>query len=377
MFLTFRDAKKLVAQHDTPLMVISKSRVRANYQALKKALPRVSIHYALKANPHKGILNILRQEGSEFDVASYQEIKWLLDIGVDSTKMIYANPIKSIPDLVRAYNVGVEKFVFDNDTELQKMARYAKDADVVLRLFVDNNAAYYKLSAKYGAQPKHAIRLLKKAKNLGLNPVGIAFHVGSQNTRSEDYVNAIQTTVKVYKEAKKKGVELELLDIGGGFPVRYGHKKTDNGHLDARQILTDVNAALEEHVPETLEVIAEPGRFIIGDAAILISRVIGKSKRNRVIWYYLDDGYYHSYTDLHASNWKYEFIPQRKQRKRHKIRSVLAGPTCDSYDVIAKSIWLPELEIGDLIMSPNMGAYSTAISSQFNGFPPAKTIYVD
>lgn len=375
MFLDFRKAKKLVAQHDSPLMVISKSRIRQNYHSIKKGIPRAEIHYAMKANPHKGILNILREEGSDFDVASYNEIKMLLDIEVDSTNMIYANPVKSIPDIVRAYNVGVEKFVFDNDAELQKMARYAPESDVLLRLAANGNDAYYKLSTKFGAQPKDAIRLLKKAKKLGLDPVGVCFNVGCQVTRSDGYIQAIQSAMKVFKEAKKNGIELSVLDIGGGFPVRYGHKKTDMGNgFDAKQIISEVNAAIEQHVPQHIKIIAEPGRFIIGDAAVLITRVIGLSKRKGVIWYYLDDGYYHSYSDLHASNWRFDFIPQSKGRK---IRSVLAGPTCDSFDVIAKSIWLPELELGELIMSPNMGAYTSGMSSFFNGFPPAKTIFID
>jgi len=375
MLIDFRKAKKLVAQHDSPLMVISKSRIRQNYHTLKKCMPRAEIHYAMKANPHKGILNILREEGSDFDVASYNEIKMLLDIEVDSTNMIYANPVKSIPDLVRAYNVGVEKFVFDNDVELQKMARYAPESDVLLRLAASGDDAYYKLSTKFGAQQKDAIRLLKKAKKLGLDPVGICFNVGCQVTRSDGYIQAIQSAMKVFKEAKKNGIDLQVLDIGGGFPVRYGHKKTDMGNgFDAKQIITEVNAAIEEHVPEHIKIIAEPGRFIIGDAAVLIMRVIGLSKRKGVIWYYVDDGYYHSYSDMHASDWKFDFIPQSKGRK---LRSVLAGPTCDSFDVIAKSIWLPELELGELIMSPNMGAYTSGMASWFNGFPPAKTVFID
>ncbi|MBI5226531.1 type III PLP-dependent enzyme [Candidatus Micrarchaeota archaeon] len=375
MLIDFRLAKKLVAQHDSPLMVISKSRIRQNYQTLKKAMPRAEIHYAMKANPHKGILNILREEGSDFDVASYNEIKMLLDIEVDSTNMIYANPVKAIPDLVRAYNVGVEKFVFDNDVELQKMARYAPESDVLLRLYANGDNAYYKLSTKFGAQPKDAIRLLKKAKRLGLDPVGICFNVGCQVTRSDGYIQAVQAAMKIFKEAKKNGIELTTLDIGGGFPVRYGNKKTDmGGDFDAKTIISEVNAAIEEHVPEHIKIIAEPGRFIIGDAAVLIMRVIGLSKRKGVIWYYVDDGYYHSYSDIHASDWKFDFVPQSKGRK---IRSVLAGPTCDSFDVIAKNIWLPELELGELIMSPNMGAYTSGMASNFNGFPPAKTVFVD
>ncbi len=375
MLIDFRQAKKLVAQHDSPLMVISKSRVRQNYHTIKKGIPRAEIHYAMKANPHKGILNILREEGSDFDVASYNEIKMLLDIEVDSTNMIYANPVKSIPDLVRAYNVGVEKFVFDNDAELQKMARYAPESDVLLRLAASGDNAYYKLSTKFGAQSKDAIRLLKKAKKLGLDPVGICFNVGCQVTRSDGYVQAIQSAMKIFKEAKKNGIELSTLDIGGGFPVRYGNKKTDMGEgFDSKQIISEVNAAIEEHVPEHVKIIAEPGRFIVGDAAVLIMRVIGISKRKGVIWYYVDDGYYHTFSDMHASGWKFDFIPQSKGRK---LRSVLAGPTCDSFDVIAKSIWLPELEMGELIMSPNMGAYTSGLSTWFNGFPPAKTVFVD
>lgn len=374
MLIDFRQAKKLVAKHGTPVLVISESRIRQNFTNLKKAIPRAEIHYAMKANPHKGILNILREEGSDFDVASYAEIQMLSDIEVDTTNMIYANPVKAVADLVRAYNVGVEKFVFDNDTELQKMARYAAESDVLLRLSVSNDNAYYKLSSKFGAQPKDAIRLLKKAKKLGLDPVGLCFNVGSQVTRSDGYLDAILTCMKIFKESRKNGIELSVLDIGGGFPVRYGHKKTDNGDIDVKQMLTDVNNCIEQNVPPHVKIIAEPGRYIIGDAAVLLTRVIGKSKRKGIIWYYLDDGYYHSYADQHASNWKFDFIAQSKGRK---FRSVLAGPTCDSYDVIAKNIWLPELELGELIMSPNMGAYTSGLSTYFNGFPPAETVFID
>ncbi len=304
-------------------------KIKENYNTLKKMWKRVSIHYAVKANPHKGVLNILREEGSDFDVASYHEIQALLSIGVDATKMVYANPIKASQDIVRAYNIGIDNFVFDNDAELQKLARYASGAGVLLRLYVSSESAYYKLSAKFGAPENQAIRLLKKAKKLGLNPKGIAFHVGSQNPNPDEFVNAIVKSSKIMREAKKSGLEWQMLDLGGGLPVQYNGKK-----VDCFKILEAVRDALDKHVPQSVEVIAEPGRFIVGDAAVLLTRVVGKSKRNGVIWYYLDDVTYGSFLYVHVSKWKFEFFTSRRGKK---IRSVLAGPTCDSYDVITKN----------------------------------------
>jgi ornithine decarboxylase len=171
------------------------------------------------------------------------------------------------------------------------------------------------------------------------------------------------------KEAKKAGLDLNLLDIGGGLPVQYNGKQ-----VDCMKIIEAVRDALDEHIPQNVKIIAEPGRFIVGDAAVLLMKVVGKSKRNGVIWYYLDDGTYNSLVDVHVSKWKFEFLTSRRGKK---IRSVLAGPTCDSYDVISKSEWLPELELNDLLIVPNAGAYTSALATNFNGFNPAKTVFID
>lgn len=373
MFLNFRQAKKLVAKHGSPLLVISESRIKNNYNTLKRILDGITVHYPLKSAGHKGILNILRNLGAHFDVASFGEIQSLLDLGVDATRMLYSNPVRSPQDTARAYNVGVETFVYDNDACLRVMSRYAPESDVMLRVAVSNNNAYYKLSTKFGCQKKDALRLLRKAKNLGLNPVGLAFNCGSQSYGSSDYVEAIGICKNIFKEAKKDGIHLKALDIGGGFPCRQSDRPLPKS---AESIMTDVRNALDEHFPKSMGVewIVEPGRYTISDAGVLITRILGKSKRNKVIWYYLDDGAAHDLADTKFSGWDWTFQVPRKGKK---IRSVLAGPTCDSFDVITKNQWLPELELYDVIMVPNAGAYTSGLASNYNGFQPAEVVFVD
>ncbi|MBI5036626.1 type III PLP-dependent enzyme [Candidatus Micrarchaeota archaeon] len=372
MVIDFRQAKKLVAKHGSPILVISEGRVKSNYQTLKKIMGDVTVHYPLKTAGHKGILNILRRLDSHFDVASYGEIQSLLDLGIDATRMLYSNPVRSIPDTVKAYNVGVERFVYDNDASLNILSRYAPESDVMLRVSVSNDHAYYKLSTKFGAQPKDAIRLLKKAKKLGLNPDGIAFNAGSHSHSADDYINAIALSKNIFKNAKKEGIELEALDIGGGFPCRNSDRPLPKSTED---ILWDVKESLDEHFPKSsgVELIVEPGRFTVSDAGVLLTRILGKSKRHKVIWYYLDDGAAHDLADVKFSNWDFTFAVGRRGKK---IRSVLAGPTCDSFDVITRNQWLPELELGDIIMVRNAGAYTSGLASTYNGFQPAETVYI-
>ncbi len=370
MFLDFRTAKRIAAKHGTPVIVISENRIKYNYNTFKKYMPRVDVHYAVKANGHKGVLNVLRNAGCNFDVASYSEVQYLLSIGVDATKLIYSNPVKLEQDIVRAYNVGVEWFVYDSDAEIKKLARYAPESDVVLRIAVPNNSALYKLSSKFGADPKHAIRLLHKAKKLGLNPTGLTFNAGSHTLGAADFIQAINLSKKVFKEAKKEGVKLETLDIGGGYPP------LGDENVDSEKILEEIYESLDEAFPKDsgVELIAEPGRFLVKDAGILITRVIGKAIRDKVTWYYLDDGVTNSLSDIHFSGWKFDYVVSRRGTKK---LSVLAGPTCDSYDVISKEEWLPEMEIGDLLMVPQAGAYTNGLASHYNGFEPAKIVFVN
>ncbi len=370
MLLDFRTAKKIAAKHGTPVIAISEKRIKYNYNTFKKYMPRVEVHYAVKANGHKGVLNILRNLGSNFDVASFGEIEYLLSIGVDATKMIYSNPVKLEQDIVRAYNVGVEWFVYDSDAEIKKLARYAPESEVVLRIAVPNDNALYKLSSKFGADPHHAIRLLLKAKKLGLNPTGLTFNAGSHTLGASDYIAAIKLSKKIFKEAKKEGIKLDCLDIGGGYPPL-----GDENH-DSAKLLQEIYEVLDEEFPKDsgIELIAEPGRFLAKDAGTLITKVIGKANRGGVTWYYLDDGTTNSLSDIHFSGWKFDYLTSRRGAKK---LSVLAGPSCDSYDVISKEEWLPDLELGDLILVPQAGTYTNGLASRYNGFEPAKIVYIN
>lgn len=375
MIVNFRKAKTLVAKHGTPLLVISKSKLKQNYANLQKALPRCKIYYAVKANPHQGVLNVLREIGCNFDVASFKEIETLLDLGVDATRMLFANPVKTSIDIVRAYNVGVEAFVYDNDEEIKKLARHAPESEVMLRttLSTPNDAAHYQLSNKFGCDPAQAVRLLNKAKKAGLNPTGICFHIGSQSKKADAFNSALDNATRIMREAKKDGIKIETIDIGGGFPVKYGNGC--NGDCDPKSFLQETAKMLDEYITPSTNIWCEPGRYIVGDAGDLVMSVIGKNKRKGVIWYYVDDGYYQDFSDIHASKWHFEFLAGRRGKKK---RSVLAGPTCDSFDIIGKNVWLPELEVGDLIISPNCGAYASAIAAtNFNGFPAAEYVFVD
>ncbi len=368
--LDFRTAKKIVSKEGSPVLVISEEQLVNNYWEFKRLLgSRVHVHYAVKANSHKGVLNALRDEGASFDVASYGEIQSLLSIGVDATRLVFANPVKMTEDIIRAYNVGVDAFMFDNDLEIKKLARHAPEADVILRVYVANDDAYYKLSTKFGAKPDQAVRLLNKAKKAGLNPIGLTFSSGSQTTTAKGFIEGLQVCKKLFKEAKKEGLNLKVLDMGGGYPVRYNHSV-----VDAKPIMNDIRKSLDELFPESagIEIWAEPGRYICGNSAVLITSVIGKSKRNGVIWYYLDDGYYHDFSDVTFSKWKFDFLTSRRGKKH---LSVLAGPSCDSFDVITRKEWLPELEMDDLLMVPSAGAYTNVLTTRFNGIDPAKIVF--
>ncbi len=370
LLIDFRTAKKIAAKHGTPAIAISENRIKHNYNTFKKYMPRVEVHYAVKANGHKGVLNILRNLGSNFDVASFAEIEYLLSIGVDATRMIYSNPVKIDQDIVRAYNVGVEWFVYDSDAEVKKLARYAPESEVVLRVAVSNNNAVYKLSSKFGADPKHAIRLLLKAKKAGLSPTGLTFNAGSHTLGAADFIEAIKLCKKLFKEAKKEGIALDTLDIGGGYPP------LGDENIDSAKVLEEVYEELDEHFPKDsgVELIAEPGRFLVKDTGTLIMKVIGKANKNGAMWYYLDDGTTNSLADIKFSGWKFDYIVSRRGRKK---LSVLAGPTCDSYDVISQEEWLPELEIGDLVLVPQAGTYTNGLASRYNGFEPAKIVYLN
>lgn len=365
--LTEKEINYLAERHETPFMVVSMAKVQENYLYLKKSLPRVKVFYAMKANPTKDVLVKLAELGSNFDVASAGEIKILHDLGIPGSRMVYANTVKTIAGIKLANSVGVDKFTFDDESEIHKLASYAPGGKVLVRIRVENKAAVVNLNEKFGAAPNQAITLLKAAKAAGLNPIGVCFHVGSQSLSADAYVTALELVRELFDEAEAQGMHLTTMDIGGGIPVPNDKIR----ELDLDGMTKVINDKLDELFPN-VEIWSEPGRFMCGTAVNLVTSVIGTKTRNGQPWYILDDGMYGSFNGLLFDHWSFT-LEMPKKDSGEMLPSTFVGPSCDSIDVVARDLPAPKLEIGDKIMVPNTGAYCTAAATNFNGFAPAET----
>ena len=370
--------QQLAKKHGTPLVVVDHKALRKNYSQFRKYLPRVQVYYAVKANSDPSIVQTFYDAGASFDVASVAEFlnvhdkiahlpaKQRQDYIWD--RIIYANPIKAIETLEQLdpYKPLV---TYDNQEEVLKIARHAPHAGLVLRLRVPNTGSMVELSSKFGAHASEAAELIALAHRHKLVVEGLSFHVGSQCTNPQNYVQALQLAADVFAEAKTNGFELKLLDIGGGFPAHY-----DDTVPAFRKLARTINSELDRLFPEPLEILAEPGRFLVASAATAIGRIIGKAVRDGKQCYYLDDGVYHTYSGVIFDHCQYHLKSFKKGATQ--ICSVF-GPTCDALDTIGLAEQLPDLELGELVYSENIGAYSAASSTSFNGFPPAKIVHVN
>jgi ornithine decarboxylase len=343
---TRKDAKyvinSLARKHGTPLFVISKSKLLEQLKRFRTLLPRVQPFYAVKANSHPFILKTFADAGAGFDVASIQEMQAIRALGVAPERMIYANTVKRPEALKYARSQKIQMMTFDSEYELNKIAQYAPRAEVLVRIKVPNVGSMVELSLKFGAEPMDAIPFLIKAIRLGLKPVGVSFHVGSQNTHVANYLDSLEIASIIFKDAHLKQIPLEILDIGGGFPIRHFDHEKDLFAKTAIHIKKELNRLF----PRGVRIIAEPGRVLCGPSCYLIMSIVGKSIRGNKHWYYLDDGVYGSLSGIVYDHGKYQF----KVLKRGLTQiTTLAGPTCDSFDIISTSEDLPEMDIGDLI----------------------------
>ncbi len=357
----------LIKLHGTPLMVISAGVLESQYKRFCRRLGRVTPYYAVKANPHGDIIKRLNAMGSCFDVASEGELRHVLGQGVRPDRIIFANTIKRPEALEFARKASVDLVTFDNEPELYKIAKYAPGCGVMARMKVANIGSVVELSLKFGADEDQIVPMLLKAKSLGLRPEGISFHVGSQCTNIENYLRALETTAQLLAVANDEGLKLRTVNIGGGFPIK--HFRDDKYSIDT--FAGRISKELDRLFAKDIRIIAEPGRAIVGPAGMLITRVAGRSIRNNKNYYYLDDGLYGDFSGMVFDHAKYEF---RTLIKTQKYLSILAGPTCDSFDTISLSQELPELDVGNVIYVPNIGAYSCASAIFFNGIAPAKVI---
>lgn len=368
---------RLVKEHGSPLVVVDHKVLRENYAQFRKYLPRVQVYYAVKANSDAAIVQTFYDAGASFDVASvaefltvHEKIKHLPAKQRQEfiwDRIIYANPIKAIETLERLdpYKPLV---TYDNYDEVIKIARYAPHAGLVLRLRVPNTGSMVELSSKFGALPGEAVDLIAFAHNNRLEVEGLSFHVGSQCTNVQNYSQALHLAAGVFSEAKTRGFDLKLLDIGGGFPAHY-----DDTVPPFKKLARMINAEVDRLFPEPIEILAEPGRFMVASAASAVAQIIGKAVRGGKLCYYINDGVYHTYSGVIFDHGQYHLKSFKKGPTQ--ICSVF-GPTCDALDTISLAEQLPDLDLGDLVYAENIGAYSSASSTYFNGFPPAKVIHV-
>jgi len=374
---------KLARQHGTPLLIVDHEKIRENYRTFKKHLPHVQAYYAVKANSNQEIIRTLFDEGASFDVASYNEFMQVYkhirhfekkdkDFYIWD-KIIFSNTIKDRDTLkkIRRYKPLV---TYDNADELKKIKEYCDTAGVVLRLKVPDIGSQVEMGSKFGAEPGDAATLIEQAFDLGLVVEGLSFHVGSQCTMFDNYTAALDIVSEVFHAARKKGHGINIVDIGGGFPVPY-----DSNVPQFEKLAKIINAELARLFPKDIEIIAEPGRFIVATAAVLVSEIVGKARRDGKIFYYINDGVYHTFSGVVYDHWipNFHAFTSETQAGETEVCTVV-GPTCDSFDKISLSEQLPaDLKIGDYLYTENIGAYSIASSTKFNGFEGAKVLHLN
>jgi ornithine decarboxylase len=360
-------ARAAIAVQGTPVLLLDPERVRRQYHRLRAALPFVRFHYAVKALAHDAVIEALAEAGCGFDVATGEELAILQRHGVDAGRVIHTHPIKKPVEIAEAIAAGVRTFVVDNEVELEKFAAAPRGVRVLVRLSYRSPHAKSDLSSKFGVGPFEAARLVERAKERGIRISGFSFHVGSQLDDPQRFADAAAETLALMADLEKRfRVRFDTLDIGGGFPVSY-----DSPVASIEDVGALLRPVLAPHA-RRLDIIAEPGRVLVADAMTLVTSVVGIAERADGRWYYLDDGLYGSYSNVMTEDVHPLVFAQRElggalaETETHRW-ATLAGPTCDSSDVIAREVTMPDLVVGDLLASPVMGAYTTVTATRFNG----------
>lgn len=346
--------------YSKPFLLVDSNIVRDKTRRFKAAMPRVHPHYAVKANPDPRVLKTLIEEGAGFEIASIAELDILLSLGVPAAEIYYSNPMKSRAYLEYAASRGVEWYVLDSVEELRKIVSVKADAKMYLRIDTPNIGSDWPLAGKFGAHAAEIKGIITEAAKLNADLAGVTFHVGSQCRNPQNWRVGIERAKKVFADMRRAGLNPRLLNIGGGYPVR--HVKP----IPSIEVIGDVvNAAIAD-LPADIRVMAEPGRYLVSDAAYFVCRVVGTATRNGKRWMYWDAGMFGGVIET-TEGLRYDILTDRKGQD---IPWAIAGPTCDSVDILMRDEMLPEdMQEGDFIYIPNSGAYTTAYASNFNGFP--------
>lgn len=365
----------------TPFIVINLARVRKQYEELASYFPGSQIYYSVKANPALEVNALLHQLGSHFDIASIYEMDKLLSLGVPTERMLYGNTIKKASDIEHAYRKGIKLFATDCLSDLENIAAHAPGSRFFVRILVQGeDTADWPLSRKFGCSATNALPLLKKALKLGLKPYGISFHVGSQQRDVCQWNEALTTVAQIFSLTRKEGINLEMVNMGGGFPASYVNK-THSIKKYATEIHRYLGKNFHGQIPK---IILEPGRSLVGNAGILVSEIITvakKSHSDKHRWVYLDAGKFNGLIETMSEGIKYPVVMAEESEKNRVGKVILAGPTCDSVDIMYEktSYKLPlDISPGERLYWLSAGAYTSSYASvEFNGFPPIKSYFMD
>ncbi len=359
---------------ETPCLVVDLDVIAEAYDLLRWYLPLARVYYAVKANPAPEIVAMLERKGADFDVASRGEIELCLANGIAADRLSFGNTIKKEKDIAFAYQAGLRLFAFDSAFELEKLARAAPGAEVFCRILVACDGAEWPLSRKFGCAPEMAVELLRRARDLGLDPYGVSFHVGSQQTDLGQWDGAVGSVAQMFSLLAEADIELRMVNIGGGFPAHYSGEVPAIDFY-ARAVMAAITRHFGNHLPE---IIIEPGRALVGDAGIIQSEVVlisekgaGDGRR----WVYLDVGKFNGLAETMDESIKYRIATPGRGGASGPV--ILAGPTCDSADILYErtEYRLPlGLEVGDKVEILSTGAYTASYASVgFNGFSPIRT----
>jgi ornithine decarboxylase len=370
---------RYLAEHavETPCLVVDLDVIAQNYRRLQKNLPLAKIFYAVKANPAAPVLLTLRDLGANFDAASIYEIEQCMGLGIEAPRISFGNTIKKEEHIARAFEKGVRLFAFDSEAELDKLARAAPGAHAFCRIFMSGSGADWPLSRKFGCDLDMAADLLTRAKDMGLDAYGVSFHVGSQQTDPTQWDIALGKTKMLFTTLQERGVDLRMVNLGGGFPAHY-KKRIPGMENYCDVIMKAVTRHFGNKIPNLL---VEPGRGVAGDAGVIQAEVVlisRKSYDDNVRWVYLDIGKFGGLPETMGEAIKYRILTPHDGQPTGKV--ILAGPTCDEVDVLYEraGYQLPlDLKVGDRIQIVATGAYTTTYSSvAFNGFPPLREVYI-
>jgi len=373
--LIARQLSAVELENEEAFYIIDLGTVLKKYQQWVTNLPRVTPFYAVKCNPSAAIVKTLASVGVNFDCASKTEIQQVLGSGVSANRIIYANPTKMRSHISYAKSSGVEMMTFDNEDELRKIAEIYPDSKLLLRIITDDSHSICRFSTKFGAPLDVTRRLLTVAKELNLNVIGVSFHVGSGCMNPIAFASALESAHRVFQEAAEIGHNFSMLDLGGGWPG------TDDGNgITFAEVAKTVREVTDRLFPPHIQVIAEPGRYFVAESHTLAVNVFAKrsvtsQEGNKHFLYYVNDGVYQSFNCIFFDHCHPEPLVFAPGERKQLFKCTIFGPTCDSMDCIAKDIKLPELEVGEWLYFKNMGAYTVAAASPFNGFKSHPTTY--